>query len=344
MTGKASSELLHSLGRTLHRHTPLLLNSFANINSISYLDLYRFFKFMNVLTFRFESPRLEAYLSNYVQGLFHKDSLEEFFQGQGAKKSARNRSRSLRRRSSIMLDKQGEDEKSFSLYLQYYQHKFALSDFVKILIDLVFNVYEKSVQKELIGLKVMAKRTEMQNNTAKVLDEFLKNCASIASKGCYKNPLKRLSEEVHNIIAKEYPILIEMFYITIQRRFRRVAVNKTNPGYLLLIAPDDCYLLMTETVSSLGLAKEKFKEIMSIVIYESDYTKYLSENYELNSKGLLSFFDFVEFLYLASQYTNPNVLKDPKDKFLHLVKNVLYPALKKKSLVCIKCINMHDSL
>ena len=322
MIGKASLELVQALGRVLYLNMPLILVIIRNPNSISYIDIYRFFKFMNIKTFRFESVKVEAYLSNYVQGLFHKDSLEEYFNSP-QRRTARKRAKSVK---APAIEKQGD--RSHSLYLQYYQYNFTLKDFIRIMIELVFNVFAKNVQKELMVLKVITKKTEMQENIAKCLDYFIRYCAGKSSKVSYKNPLRYITEEVREVIIKEYAVLIEMFHIVIQKRFKRVAVDTTNPAYLLLIASDDCYLL----VNDLGIAKEKFKEIMAIVVYGSEYVKYLNENYELNSKGLLSFFDFVEFLFLFSQYSSPNVFKSIKDKFLHLIKNVLYPALKKKAI------------
>ena len=168
-------------------------------------------------------------------------------------------------------------------------HKFTINEFIKITIDLIFNQFSKNIQHELSSLKFINKRIEVRFNSVKILNYFLRDCASITSKACLMNPLRKFPEEMEEMLIKHYKTLMELFYIVIQKRFKRVAVDKSKPGYLLLIAPDDCYLLLDELsfFSDGKLTKEHFKEILSIVLHVNDYNKHLTDKYELNSKGLL---------------------------------------------------------
>ncbi len=142
----------------------------------------------------------------------------------------------------------------------------------------------------------------------------------------------RFGEEIWGTLRQELRPLVIIFHALIQRRLKRVTVDRTSTAYLLLLSPDDCHTMLSDIGAFVlpGFAVEDYKRIMAMVLYQENYCHHLGEKFEANSKPLLSFSDFAEFLYLTAQYMNPNPLVKGEVKLAYLLNYVVYPHLRDK--------------
>lgn len=123
-----------------------------------------------------------------------------------------------------------------------------------------------------------------------------------------------------------------IFHWMIVRRLKRVSVDRASTAHLLLVSPDDCYLLLADigAFSLPGFVVEDFKRVMAIVLHQENYNHHISDKYEANSKAQLSFYDFSEFLYLTAQYMNPCPFASGELKLAFLLHHVIYPHVRDK--------------
>jgi len=349
----AIQEIRQTLGRALSRNLYHIFNAlnkpFYNSDghiTFSYYDIVQFFKFMNVNSFSFESTKLEPYLLNYVKNCISDITLSQYFELQLAPLPiSPNKRASVYRRNSVVSSQTigaiiPGGEKIYELYLKYYRFEYNFDDFLQILIGLVFTVFHKEIQNESHTLKSVgqtkesspAKMATVLSNIGNFIERFINQCAAITTKMGGKNHMKIRSGEINEIFIQEIKPLIVIFHYLIGRRVKRVVVDKTNVSHLILISPDECYGLLNDlnAFATPGFILDDFRRVISIVLYQEEYLKYVNEKHEVNSKALISLFDFLEFLYLIAQYMNPNPFIPSDKKLTYLLRYVIYPTMKDK--------------
>lgn len=188
-------EFRQSVARVLLRNSFPLLSVFGKSQSaeglrITYFDIWNFFKFMNVSTFKFEAGRLEPFLNNYVREKIRSPFFSQYFYQQIPAQpthAATRRASVLKPRSSTVGPATvATGEAVYETYLKYYQHQFEIRDFVQILLELVFGVYNREIQGESHALKAVGVNKDESHSPAKVgayianictfLERFLQTC------------------------------------------------------------------------------------------------------------------------------------------------------------------------
>ena len=144
-----------------------------------------------------------------------------------------------------------------------------------------------------------------------------------------------LSSKFTQFSTTEGDRLFGVFYYIVEKRVKKGKQDKTLGQGTLSITVDDFVLFLGElglnsAQAGTPLTKISTKKIMSLLYMQDKFKSTSLLNYETAETATLTYYDFLEGLYLVSYYLNPNPFITRAQSFELFIQQMIYPVIMKK--------------